>query len=177
MFASHCYENSNLLIWATGNDYQCLKILIEEISSICSIDNTLFIGSHEGIKIFDITNNFEYLHSLSGHNNKEVISLLYVEKNKLLLSGSDNTIQVWDVTNGFHCIKTIEIGKITNLVFLRNGYFAVCHKGRVTIWDLVILECIGKLDGLKGDINQLCLMGDAMVITSIRNNAVIIWGY
>jgi WD40 repeat protein len=177
MFASYCSEYPSILIWAIGNDYQCLKNLVGEISSICLIDNALLIGSYEGVHIYDTTKNFEYLYRLPGHKReREIISLLYDEKNKLLLSASDKIILVWDVTHGFHCIKKIMARDITGLVFLRNSYFAICHKGGVSIWDLVRLGYIGKLDG-QGPINQLCLVDDARVVTCVCKGAATIWGY
>jgi WD40 repeat protein len=103
--------------------------------------------------------------------------LLYVQKNQLLLSGSDDAINIWDVVKGFKRIKTIVVDKVSNLVFLRNGYFAVSHEGRVSIWDLVRFVCIGMLDGHKSGINHLSFLSDARIISFAVDGEAILWSY
>jgi WD40 repeat protein len=177
MFSSYCYDTYNLMIWNIEDDYQCLKTLTERLCSICLIANFLLIGGNKDIKIFDTNNDFQYIDSLKGHD-KEITSLLHVKKNQLLLSGSDNAINIWDIAIGFECIKRIEVdNRAFNLVFLRNGYFAVNHEYRVSIWDLVRFVCIGMIDGNKFGVNHLSLMSDARIISFAGDGEAIVWSY
>jgi COMPASS component SWD3 len=101
------------------------------------------------IVIWDVLDNdLEHFMKLEGHE-EQVRSLLYVEKEKLLLSGAyDNTIRVWDLNDNYSCLRVVNFdATATCLELLRNGYLAVgCSNGLMRILNLSNFKCVNTLE-------------------------------
>jgi WD40 repeat protein len=145
-----CTLSSNpavLKIYDICKDYRCVYTIKEMlVPSIIIINNMLFIANKD-IRILDINNEYKCLHCLKGPRGF-VIDLLFIEKYRLLLSGSkDSTIKVWD-THTYCCIRTVDTcGFFVKFLFLKNGYFAaVINDNKISIWDSVSLKCINTLE-------------------------------
>jgi WD40 repeat protein len=115
---------------------------------------------------------------LGGHQ-KSVLSLLFIEKYNLLLSGSaDKAIKVWD-TRSYDCVATIEDahgGEVKCLVWLPCGYFA-SSSGVIKVWDLIRFECINILKGHNDTITSLVLLKDNRIASASHNKIIILCHY
>jgi WD40 repeat protein len=119
------HEDSYVLILDINNQSD-IKVIKENFyyrSPVVILPSDKFaIGTDQAsINIWYI-NDYSYK-TLEGHNDI-ITSLLFVDKNDLLLSGSDLVIKVWDI-NTYKCIRTINAhdGFVTCLSLLTCGYF------------------------------------------------------
>jgi WD40 repeat protein len=177
-FASFTNENNRFRIWnAVGDSYQCLKTIEEEMNSLCVINNNLLVGCKKDIKCFNNIN-YKFLRSLQGHNNK-VVSLLFIEKSQILVSGSnDNAIRVCDATKNFLCIQSVGNDyKVKELVYLKSEYFVTSENGVISIWDLAGFKCVKVLEDHRRKLTHLSIMKDNRIISAAKDGDIIILGY
>jgi hypothetical protein len=78
-------EPAALEIYDICKDYRCVYTIEEVLVPSIVINNMLFI-TNKDIRILEIDNEYKCLHCLKGHN--FVADLLFIGKNRLLLSGS-----------------------------------------------------------------------------------------
>jgi WD40 repeat protein len=147
-------ENSLILIIDCNNDFECIKRIDcnkVRIHSIIDLPKQhLFSGHNTGcIKVFNITDDYKYIKTLTGHMGL-VTSLLYINRyNVLLLSGSEDCkIKFWNA-NDYHCIKTIgnSSSKIYGLLLLPFNYIAVLTPKSIKIINFNgDYECINTIE-------------------------------
>jgi WD40 repeat protein len=175
-----CY----LIVLDYNDNFQRIKTipLTSEIYSIINLSENRFATCsypQKTIIIWSIDDDFKMLTHLSGHQ-KSVLSLLFIEKYHLLLSGSyDKDIKVWD-TFSYECVSTIEdahSGEVKCLVWLSCGYFASSSGNVIKIWDLIRFECINVLEGHNKIITSLVLLKDNGIASASHDKMIILWHY
>jgi WD40 repeat protein len=139
------------------------------------INNKLASGYeyHNVIRIWDVCdNNLKFSWSIRGHENS-ITSLLFIEKDNLLLSGAmDKTIKAWDIGGGFLCIKTINVSSIARcLLLLPGGYLAYAgFEGIISILNIWSYEYVNTIKIDKGEIFDLLLLKDNKIAAILNRN-------
>jgi WD40 repeat protein len=150
------------------------------ITPMANLSNDRFAIACRGgtIQICDMLEGYKCLKTLIG-NEYILLSLLFIDKNDVLLSGFlDGTIMVWDV-NEYHCIRTFKAYQcgVKELLFLRLGYFISCSfGGEIKDWDMSGFKCINTLESI-GFQNSLVLLGDYGIASILEAKKIIIWNY
>jgi WD40 repeat protein len=148
------------------------------ITPMANLSNNRFAIVCRGgsIQVCDMLDDYKCLKTLIG-NDDMLLSLLFIDKNNVLLSGFlDGTIMVWDVIE-YHCIKTINAYQygVKELLFLRLGYYISCSfGGEIKVWDLNGFKCINTLESI-GFQNSLVLLGDYGIASILETKKIIIW--
>jgi WD40 repeat protein len=170
-------------IMSFKEDYKIIKQLEAQwdcFTPMANLSNSrLAVGCLGGtIIIYDVLNNYDYLKALT-ESPDIILSLLYLEKDNLLLSGYyDGTIIVWDASD-LHRIRSIDARKtgVKELLFLRRGYFSSCPlKGMIKIWDLNGFECINVLQSTRVQ-TSLVFMKDYRIASILDSRKIGIWNY
>jgi WD40 repeat protein len=169
-----------LLILDHTNDFNCIKVIKEHtnwVSTIINLSGGLFAtGSHDKtIRIWDMNDCYKCIRTII--NNQEVETLLYVNKCNLLLSARDNIIKLWSIENDYQCIRSLEtdLKNIFFLLSLPNGFFAVNSLNKLSIWNLINLECINSVECEDG-FESVLLLKDCR-FASIHKLKLSIWEY
>jgi WD40 repeat protein len=139
-----CFEYESeyfpILILDYNNDYTCVKTIVKHSQNVTCIinlpDNRFASGSDDkSIKIWS-TGVYERLQSLNEHT-RAVCSLLYIERERLLISGSKGIIKIWNIVE-YDCIKTIKVQEdnyIKSLLLLPGGNFISYCYSTANIWN------------------------------------------
>jgi hypothetical protein len=187
-------SNGKLLCFAIEQELPCilvfnidknnydLKTLYEDESSISiavNLPNNKFVtGNKHGFNIYNIDNNYSCFNVSAGED-IDVYSLIYSDKDDLLLTGCNEAIQFWKITDNCKCVKTIDTHKIcvTSLLLLPNGYFASGSAEHVKIWDINCYECINTIDINVNDseIDFLLRLGDNRIMSVSAE--IVLWNY
>jgi WD40 repeat protein len=175
LFYSLSSEPAAFKVYDICKDYRCVYTIGEWLMPSIVINNMLFI-TNNNIRILDINNEYKYLHCLKGHR-EFVNDLIFIEKNRLLLSGSrDHTIKVWDANN-YCCIRTVDIGGFfTKFLFTKNGYFAAVIGNKISIWDSVSFQCISTFESIVR-LTYFELLDDNRILSYASRGNFIIWSY
>jgi WD40 repeat protein len=177
LFYSLSSEPTALKIYDICKDYRCVYTIEEEFYPSMVINNMLFI-TNKDIRILNINNEYKCLHCLDGHS-EFVVHLLFIEKYRLLLSGSkDHTIKFWDANNNYCCIRTMDVdGSFMEFLFAKNGYFAaVINDNEIRIWDSVSLKCINTLEH-DYILTHVELLEDNRILSYSFDGNILIWNY
>jgi hypothetical protein len=170
-------------IMSHNQDYKIVKQFEAQsnyITPMANLPNDRFTIACRGgsIQVCDMFEDYKCLKTLIG-NDDMLLSLLFIDKNDVLLSGFlDGTIMVWDVIE-YHCIRTINAYQsgVKELLFLRLGYFVSCSfGGEIKVWDLNGFKCINTLESI-GFQNSLVLVGDYGIASILETKMIIIWNY
>jgi WD40 repeat protein len=155
------------------NDKLKIKEFTNQKYDICLLVNLkedqIATGCGEEISIWDIQNDCLGLVATCKGHMDQITSLLFVEKDNVLLSGSkDMTIKAWELGDK-HCIRTIKVDtKVERLLLLSNGYFAVGSlKGDINIFDLSSNECINSVKTNKEGVTNLLLLKNNKLAATI----------
>jgi WD40 repeat protein len=177
-FYSLSSEPTSLKIYDICKDYSCVYTIEEECRPSILVNNMLFITNND-IRILDINNEYKCLHCLKGHSDV-VVDLLFIEKKRLLLSGSrGRTIRVWDANNNYNCIRTVgRVGFVfIKFLFLKNEYFAVLFdSNKIEIWDSVNFKCINTLEH-DFILTHFELLQDNRILSYAFDGNILIWSY
>jgi WD40 repeat protein len=107
--------------------------------------------------------------------------LLFVNKDKLLISGASYVIRVCDVCDIYsdcQCIKTFYVESVVNcLLLLPNGYFASNNGDKIKIWNLTNFEEVNSLQGHKDNIYSMLVLSDDKLVSASWDETIVIWGY
>jgi WD40 repeat protein len=177
LFYSLSSNPAALKIYDICKDYKCVYIIEEMLVPSIVVNNMLFTAYND-IRILDIHNEYKCLHCLNGHSDY-IVDLIFIEKNRLLLSGSrDRTIKVWDANNNYCCIRTVDIdGFFTKFLFTRNGYFAaIFDKSKISIWDSVSFQCINTLEH-DFRFTYFKFLEDNRILSCAYDGNILIWSY
>jgi WD40 repeat protein len=165
-----------------NNNYECKEFNNHDyrVSALANLPGNKLATAIEVRKIIKIwtfeDDDIKFVKNLKGHC-YVVTSLLVIEKENLLLSGSfDKTIRVWDIVNDFYCVRTICIDSIVKcFMLLPNGYFAFsCSRGDIKILNLASYECINKIHCGESKILTVLLLKDKR-IASVSGDKISIW--
>jgi WD40 repeat protein len=143
-------------------------------------ENRLACGveSKAYIVIWDVLDNgLEHFMKLEGHKDS-VKSLLYVEKEKLLLSGAyDNAIRVWDLNDNYSCLRVVNFdATATYLELLRTGYLAVgFSNGLMRILNLSNFKCVNTLKTKSSEIDSILLLNDNKIGSIQYGEEIFVW--
>jgi WD40 repeat protein len=181
--ASKAYINQySIVIYHHDTDYDSFKELAEAEDGFMCITSiskcNVAVGSYKSllIYIYDIEDDYKCLKKLSGHKDW-ILDIVFDNRNKLLISGSnDGVINIWNESE-FSCIKTIATSKaIYFLLLLANGYFASGGRDGVKIYNLKDYETVKHID--ECSTNCLKQLKDNRIISVTRNDGTItIWNY
>jgi WD40 repeat protein len=177
-------SNGNLAIYAENrfgrgsvvltldpyDDYKCIKSLsfLEKFDCFINLSNIIFIASGYMIYVYNIDEDYKKIKTLCEHY-RDVYSLVCIEKENLLISGSDDkTIKVWNMNDEYKCIKTIKCdAAVKCLLALPNGYFiSAYYDNTVKIWTTYDFECIHTLNLHKQVITSLMLANDNRLVSA-----------
>jgi WD40 repeat protein len=138
---------TSIVIMDHNQDFKVIKTLHLQCSPMANLSENRLASVYRigTIKIWDMLNKYKCIGTLTNEYQIIINSLLYVEKNDILLSAcNDYSIKVWDV-NDYLCIRTI-IGHssgVDELLLFKNGYFISCSfDGVMKVWDLNGFECV-----------------------------------
>jgi WD40 repeat protein len=160
------------------------KVLSEHTNTITNIANLYdsLIASAScdmSVKIWD-TETYLCKKTLVGHNSG-IRCLLYINKDKLIITGLNKVLQVWDIKNldaYCPCVKTINVHTMVNcLLLLPFGYFAFDCRDRIEIWNLKKFEEVKSLQGHKDNIFSMLVLSDDRLISTSVDKTIMIWGY
>jgi WD40 repeat protein len=115
--------------------------------------------------------------TLTGHEHY-INSLIFIERDNSLVSGSyDNSIKIWEL-NDFQCLKTIQVEYgIRDLLLLPGGYFASGEYNSIKIWDIKNYECIHTLENQYGWVGYLVLTEDRRIVSIFNYHTLVIWKF
>jgi WD40 repeat protein len=107
-----------------------------------------------------------------------VTSLIFIESDNSLASGShDKSIKIWEI-NHFQCLKTIQVKYgITSLLLLPGGYFASSGYNGIKIWDIKNYECINSLECRGGWVDNLVLTKDRRIVSIFGYDTLVVWKF
>jgi WD40 repeat protein len=110
-YAEHGFAQAMVLILDLENDYKILKSFIYPFKVQCFINlpnNKFATGSSYVIRVYDISEDYK-VKELEEHYDW-VYSLAYIEKENLLISGSnDKTIKIWNMSEYKHIITMRDV--------------------------------------------------------------------
>jgi WD40 repeat protein len=160
-----------ILILDSEKEYKCSFVLEGHTSWINVIVNLtgyrFASGSiYKNIKIWDPELNFSCIHTILCDDS--IISLLYIEKDNILVSGCIGNIILWDI-DSYICLKTIQVhvSRINCLLLLPGGYLATgASDNKLKIWDMVDFECVNVKDNHDETVVSLVLLEDYRIISS-----------
>jgi WD40 repeat protein len=178
-------ERKQYILILDSNDYKLINTMLEDKGWIYSLihfnDNKFASGTeYSAINLWDINvSDNKCVASLTGHGHR-VLSLLYFQKENLLLSGSsDQTIKTWDLNN-YECVRTIQADKyngISSLLLLPNGYFASgSYDHFIKIWQLGDFQCLNSLKD-KNTVSCLLLLKGNRIVSATHDGHLTIWDY
>jgi WD40 repeat protein len=139
-------------------------------------DNRLAFGfSSSWIKVWDYELNTKVCVL---DTTKPITSLLFIEGNSLLLSGSnDGIIMIWS-TEDYNCVKMVETqqGMLKSLLLLPSGYFASAGR-EIKLWNVKNFECINTLQGHSETVISLLFLKDNRIGSASSELEFFIWDY
>ena len=150
----------------------------ERIESLLKInDNTIAVGSHHTIRVFN-TDNKKELYSLVGHE-KSVCTMIKISEDKIVSGSYDNLIKIWDI-NSHSCEYTLYGHDTTVFVvlLLQDGKLASGSGSRdraLKIWDLENKRCHCTLVGHKREIRCMSQMSNGWLLTGSVDKTVKVW--
>jgi WD40 repeat protein len=176
-YAENKYGPAVVLILDLENDYKIIKSFTYPFQVHCIVNlpnNKFAIGTYYVIRIYDCKI-LKEVKVLNAHIDW-VYSLVYIEKENVLISGSnDKTIKVWDMSE-YVCLRTMngEV-EVKCLMSLPNGYFAAAYyDNTVKIWTTYDFECIHTFNLHKQVITSIMLVDDnKLVSASLEKNIIV----
>jgi WD40 repeat protein len=169
-----------ILILDSKNEYNCIRSFLGHallIKTIISLPNDRIVsGSKKTIKVWDLNQGI-CLRTLTEHK-LWINSLIFIERDNSLVSGSDDmSIKIWEV-NYFQCLKTIQVNNvIMSLLLLPGGYFASGGHSGIKIWDIKNYECINTLENQKGLVDYLLLTKDRRMVSIFSYDTLAVWKF
>ena len=164
-------------------EYKCIKTIIghtEKVVSLIELESgNLASGSYDDtICIWDV-NNGNCLNKIKemGH----IFSLLEFEKNKLLVSNSQNHINLWDLSfessNPIYCFKGHGLW-VNSLVKCNDKIFASAgNDANIIIWDYYQRKYINYLQGHIDCILTLIKLNDGKLCSGSADLTIKIWDW
>jgi WD40 repeat protein len=167
-----------------NHNFECIKVFKkgknQSIYAFANLPSNRFVYlSGVYIKILDVNNDYECFKILV-ENRDYITSLLFIEKNNMLLSGACGYFNIWDINN-FKCIKTVWTKyEISRFLPLPCGYIACGMSSNIDgsfieIWDINEWQCVNVLKTGKVGISSL-LFKNNMLICATRDN-LLRWEY
>jgi WD40 repeat protein len=111
-----------------------------------------------------------------------VSTLLYNEKDNLLISGSSGMIRFWDLIS-YECIRTVVTetkDAIRSILVLPNGYFASCigdYVGKIKLWNIKSCREVNELKIRGIVLLDLLLLRDGSLVSTSTKGEIVIWSY
>jgi WD40 repeat protein len=147
------------------------------VKASVNLDGNKFATACVDIRIRDINNDYHSSKVLRGHNSR-IASLFYIEKDKLLLSGSnDCKLIIWDLVS-YNQTRVISMfGVVKCFLSLPNQYIALGYRaGVIGFMDLKGFERIHKIDAHDKKLISLMLLEDNKIVSSSVNETTL-WEY
>jgi WD40 repeat protein len=178
---AYCRGQFLILIYDVQDQITCIRTLngnnwwmaLENLSN----NNFASLSIDNVISIWDIDQEYMCIKNIEvGVEN--TCGMFFIEKQNVLLSGSNNgVVKVWELLN-YQCIKIVEsIGGVDKFILLPNGYFASCsYKGKIKIWDTKGFRLVNSFGSDEDYVSSLLLLKEHRIV-SITNATVIIWDY
>jgi WD40 repeat protein len=178
---AHNKERQNILVLDSNDKYKCIKVIEDYKTSIIYKLVNLSAGKFawpvgDDIKIWDFNANF-HCSTLCGHSRK-VYCLLYLEKENLMVSGSnDKTKKIWSVSDK-QCIRTINAHTrgVTCLVMLPGAIRLLVVYKCIKIWRFCDFECVKEIHD-DDMVTSLLLLRDYRLVSASFKEIITIWGY
>jgi hypothetical protein len=174
-----------ILVFNIDNNHYDLKTIYEDESNISiaiNLPGDKFVtGNKHGFNIYNIDNNYSCFNVSAGEH---VYSLVYSDKDDLLLTGCYKVIKFWEITDNCKCIRTIDahVGCVTSLLVLPNGYLASSYSDDVIkIWEIIRYECINTIDlnvsdsEIDSETDFLLRLEDNRIVSV--STKIILWNY
>jgi WD40 repeat protein len=144
------------------------------VEASVNLDGNKFATACIDILIWDIDNDYSCVKVLKGHEDG-IASLFYIEKDKLLLSGSyDKKMIIWDMVS-YNQSRVISMHSVV-MCFLNlpNRYIALGYLvGSVGFMDLNGFKCINKVEAHENEILSLMLLEDNKVLSSSADETIV----
>jgi WD40 repeat protein len=187
--SAYFQRKPQLLIFDCNNDFVKIKQtivlpghIVVFVFQLMNLSNNRFASSSDDsiIRIWDVIG-CHCIGELALQRSMRKATLIFVERDNLLLSGTQETIiKVWSLET-FQCIQNVEIkiDGIYSFLLLPNGYLACgsYYSGEIMIMDLSNHECFNIFDeGNRCTVNSLKLLDDKRII-STSQNIITIWNY
>lgn len=165
-----------------NNEIHINENIYDDIQILCLCNTTeksIVVGFRNGnIKIFNRNNvhrKFSEVINLKGHAH-DVSSLIYLNNQEYLLSGSLGEIKIWNLSQQNTPIKTLLGLKdyVNSLISLNDEYVASCCKD-IKIWSIYDkFECV-KTISMQWDSINLKSIGQNLIVFSSRGKKFKFW--
>jgi WD40 repeat protein len=182
--SAYYHSSPCIAIISCKDDYNLEGVLFDHskhITDLVNLYDYMFASASAdaSVKIWE-TKVYKCLKTFARHND-EVKCLLFVDKDKLLISGSFKVVQVWDIRNIYsfcQCIKTILVeDRVDCLLLLPYGYFAFNNYGEMQIWNLTNFEEVNILQDHKDIISSMLVLNEDKIVSASLDGTIMIWGY
>jgi WD40 repeat protein len=172
-----------ILILDSQKEYKCSFVLeghTNWINAIINLSGYRFAtGSHdETIKIWDYKLDYSCINTILCKD-ESFMSLVYIERDNVLISGSYKNIKLWDM-DSYMCIKTVEAheGRINCLLLLHGGYLVTgSSDSKIKIWNMVNFECINVIEGHDEKVKSLAILKDYRIVSASEDRMIILMNY
>jgi WD40 repeat protein len=127
----------------------------------------------DGIKIYDIKNEYKLTKSIKDAHQYEITSMLVINERYLVTSAF--SIKLWDCLNDYECVKIIECHRpIRSMIFYSGSYLISPYKDVINIWD--VNNGFKRFSMLMNKNSELKTLPDNY-LASFSRNTVKLWQF